>query len=725
MAYDYQNGSGIDSDAYIYVQLQVTHTDYDTYTRFNLASVAVSDTGSSGFIKGQVTTNQAGTSWTASTGWKDVYYNGTTTLATSSFDVTRGSTDITVRCGAYAEGGGTGRYAGGTDYAWLNITVPRVESPNAPSALTATYVSDSRATLSWTNGSTSTAKPRTATLIERRSDSANWVQIASVSASATSYTDNGLEPNHQYQYRVRAQNSVYFSDYTESGSVYTTPAAPTEIPLSKTAAATVQLNATGSWPYQVVFDIESTYDNGATWASEATNVFVPYNVTVNPGTVQFRVKAVRGELSSGWTLSASLVTITPPLAPTIVSAPSGSIANGSTATIAWTPNHPDGSAQEAAQVKVTYPNSSSTTFGITTATSWTSAELSDNGTYTVQVRTKGLDPSWGEWSQSVSFGVYNLPNVAIDVPLNDSETVASLPYRIEWSVIDPTGVSAQRLIITDSDENEILNRQLAADVRIFELTQSNISLNNGGRYRITLRVMGGSGLIATQLRTFNVSWTPPSSPTATITDTGDGSLSLQVTYGGGSPATVSVDVARVNPDGTTWQLASRMADGDEVVDPLPPLGVPVEYRIVASAESGATRSVIVTGMVETTDWVLNFGPGAQESMSLWRNPSASYTLDQGGDSYHFADGGAGNGLPVWYGTTDRDISGSLKFDTVTTADTDRLSWLCMRYPVAWLRDPVGHRWRARIRPNVNHGVGPVWQASISWEAVRWTEAWDG
>ena len=79
MAYYSQNGSGIDSSAYIYVQLQVTRTDYATYSHFDLKSVAVSDTGTSGFIRGQVTTNQGGTSWTAATGWKDVYYNGTTT----------------------------------------------------------------------------------------------------------------------------------------------------------------------------------------------------------------------------------------------------------------------------------------------------------------------------------------------------------------------------------------------------------------------------------------------------------------------------------------------------------------------------------------------------------------------------------------------------------------------------------------------------------------------
>ena len=168
MAYYYKNGTGIDQWAYIYVQLQVTRTDYPTYSHFSVKSVAVSDTGTSSFIRGQVTTNQAGNSWTAATDWKNVSYNGTTTLATATFDVARGASDKTAHIGAYAEGGGTGIYAGGTDYAWLNVTVPKVLAPNAPTGCTATYVSDSQASVSWTNGTTDSDHPRDATLVERK-----------------------------------------------------------------------------------------------------------------------------------------------------------------------------------------------------------------------------------------------------------------------------------------------------------------------------------------------------------------------------------------------------------------------------------------------------------------------------------------------------------------------------------------------------------------------------
>lgn len=572
MAYYSQNGSGIDAWAYIYVQLQVTRTDYPTYSHFDLKSVAVSDTGTSGFIRGQVTTNQGGTSWTAVTGWKDVYYNSTTTLAISSFNVDRGASDKTVRCGAYAEGGGTGIYAGGTDYAWLNVTVPKVLAPNAPTGCTATYVSDSQASVSWTNGTTDTDHPRDATLVERRDGSNDWAQVASASGTASGFTDNGISANTQYQYRVRAKNVAGYSAYSTSGSIYTTPAAPASVTLDKTAATTVQVDVTGTWGYSVTYDIESTYDGGSTWASVATSTSLPYSATVNAGTVQFRVRAVRGALASAWALSASLVTICPPLAPTIVQAPANPTAYGDGSTVAWTPNHPDGSTQSAAEVKVTNPGGTSTTYTVSTATSY-SFTPNATGTWTAQVRTKGLDPSYGEWSQTVSWGVHNPPAVVITSPATDGTDVVALPLNVAWTVTDPTGVSTQRIII--EGDGQILNRTLAGDVRAVALNASDVALENGQTYTIRLRVMGGSGLVTEQTRIFDVAWLAPTPPV------------LQITEGEGKSATIDVMDTRHTSSGTVLEASSAMMDsltiqGLSVQDGTPAPSAPVAIESVES-----------------------------------------------------------------------------------------------------------------------------------------------
>ena len=1212
MAYFYKNGGGIDANAYIYVQLQVTRTDYPTYSHFECKSVAVSDTGTSSFIRGQVTTNQGGSSWTGVTGWKSVSYNGTTTLATSSFDVTRGASDKTATCKAYAEGGGTGIYAGRTDSAQLSVTVPKVLAPNAPTGCTATYVSDSSATVAWTNGSTDSDHPRDNTLVERQADGGSWVQVASASGTASSWTDNGISANHSYAYRVRAKNVAGYSAYATSSAITTTPAAPASVTLEKTAATTVQVDVTGTWTYAVTYDIESTYDNGSTWSTVATGTSLPYSATVGAGTVQFRVRAVSGALESAWTLSASLVTITPPLAPTITAAPANPTEYGDGVTISWTPNHPDGSAQDHAEVKVTNPGGTSTTYTVAGTTTTYTFTPNATGTWTAQVRTYGLDPSAGAWSQTLSWGVYNPPAVAITSPATDGTQVVSLPLSVAWTVTDGTGVSAQRIIIEDGAT--ILNRTLDAADRSVSLTASDMALENGESYTIRLRVMGGSGLVTEQTRTFDVAWLAPAAPVLQIsegdgksavidvmdtrftesgstievegsaiaesftvygnstqsgtptpstpvpiesvggrnlvitdkvatsastaiadyedfttkvvngitwTNNGDGTISangtasansyillpleqtvatggtvyqsgcppfgnvpsnkymlttfstansdqgydwgvcakrvltadinrvrlyvysgaqIDVTFrpcvsltmfsessgcadvrtegrnilrqrymeqdktnisyrsvdwtinpdgsvkangtasggssrldfsyfgrleagtytlkgsdssssstyyarvnvyddingtnknqisdysgsstvaadgyyyinasitvasganannvtfypmlvkgstateyqpydgstipidlqghqlrslpdgtkdelvvengvakivkrvevfdtsllsqyatnngftaykytqldaGGtsfrsnlfdksesfssanmtkecmqfstnsqifvalsdtrpksdlvllyrlatpveislgtvslpfipedgtmwvdgatmdavlrpadyaGQPPISSVDVQRVNADGTAWTVATGLHEGDSCIDPLPPLGVPVTYRATSSAASGSTATGEFTETFGGREWLLNFGNAAQEHVELLYNPQATITLDQGGTGYHFADGGAGRGLPVWYGTTDRDYAGSLKFDTILYGDSDKVLDLCDRFPVAWLRDPFGHRWRARVSPSVSHGVGELWPVTLSWDAMRWQEAWDG
>lgn len=189
----------------------------------------------------------------------------------------------------------------------------------------------------------------------------------------------------------------------------------------------------------------------------------------------------------------------------------------------------------------------------------------------------------------------------------------------------------------------------------------------------------------------------------------------------GQPMYDSVDVIRVNADGSTWTVASNLTTGDTVTDPLPPLGVDAVYKAVGKTSAGGMSEKLYMHEIPTTGWVLNFGDAAQETVGFIYNPQATMTLAQGGESYHFADGGMGGGFPVFYPITDRDASGTLAFDTVLYGDSDRLLDLCMRYPVAWLRDPFGHRWRAHVRPSVSHGVGQVWPVTIAWDAVRFEE----
>ena len=367
--------------------------------------------------------------------------------------------------------------------------------------------------------------------------------------------------------------------------------------------------------------------------------------------------------------------------------------------------------------------------------------------------------------------VAELPTVEITSP-TEGENIENMPLVITWNSSDATGISEQQLWVYEEDLNNlVLHRVLDGDARTSVIGIDDVAFENDSEYIVIVGVFNGVGLYASDMVHFRTHWAAPLLPTATVTNdteamavnitvfSGEDSTNWAIRFDGtnaivrdglltingtdatidaestisgtdisfaaldDAPVTASLMVTRVGADGTRWVVASGMASGDTCVDPLPPLGVEYSYAVTAVTEAGATSVVTVAHTVESTAWALNFGANAGEAMTLVGNPKASYSLDQGGEAYHFADGGAGGGLPVWYGTTDRDESGTLSFDTKGPQESDRLRELCREYPVAWIRDPFGHRWRAHVQPKISHGIGDTWQVSINWDAVRFEEAW--
>jgi phosphodiesterase/alkaline phosphatase D-like protein len=86
--------------------------------------------------------------------------------------------------------------------------------PGAPSALVATPGSRGRIGLSWTNNSPNA----TASLVEDSTDNTTFTQIASLSGTATTYSGSGLKSGALYYFRVRAQNAVGTSGYSNTAS---------------------------------------------------------------------------------------------------------------------------------------------------------------------------------------------------------------------------------------------------------------------------------------------------------------------------------------------------------------------------------------------------------------------------------------------------------------------------------------------------------------------------
>ena len=107
-----------------------------------------------------------------------------------------------------------------TGTASKSIVVGAPALPAAPKGLTATALSGSSIRLQWANASTG----QTAVQIERCKGSGctNFVQVAAVAGTATTFTDTGLAPRTTYSYRVRARNAAGVSPYSNVAGTRTT-----------------------------------------------------------------------------------------------------------------------------------------------------------------------------------------------------------------------------------------------------------------------------------------------------------------------------------------------------------------------------------------------------------------------------------------------------------------------------------------------------------------------
>lgn len=101
-----------------------------------------------------------------------------------------------------------------------NITTPVCGSvPSAPTGLSATAVSSSEISLTWTDNSDNEDGVK----IEKKEAGGTYSVLATVGTGITSYDNIFLLPNTTYYYRVRAYSSLGFSDYSNEVSATTPP----------------------------------------------------------------------------------------------------------------------------------------------------------------------------------------------------------------------------------------------------------------------------------------------------------------------------------------------------------------------------------------------------------------------------------------------------------------------------------------------------------------------
>lgn len=628
---------------------------------------------------------------------------------------------------AYANGASYTANAAATLYAVWERTYT---TPSAVTGLSLARTSDSQLSAAWTNNS---AVPReyTAIYVEVQTDGGQWVQVAKLGASATNYTWGGASANHQYRVRVRPYNPAGYGAYATSGYVYTTPAAPSSVAVAVPSAGTVNVTVTAGALWAASHEVEVTADGGETWSQVGTVAGAggTYADTNPPaGTCQYRARAVIGTLYSDWAYSAEIVTLCPPLAPTVTQRPAAAIAVGSTVTLGWLPNHPDGTPQTKAEVEVT-AGGSTTTISINDST--TTCDLTSYAAtaqaVSVRVRTYGIYAAWGAWSDVVAFTAYVPPSVTVTSPASDGDVEQQLPVTIAWSAVDATGISSQVLRLFDGDGRQLRSWQLDGSVSSFDLDRTSYFLTNQQSYSVTVTVSAGSTLQAADTRLFSIDYLGPAEPTADLW-WDEGALSCAITVGEGEDGTGTLPipdsfyVVRVMPDGSEWLVAENLSSSQQAIDPLPPLGVEFAYRVVAVAASGTETPTLAPAVKETNAWAFGFGQGVAETALLIASPSAQESWEHGGASYHFADG-SGDGLPLWYGTDllDVPLSWSFVIPKKWRDTAEHVRRLFRQHATCWVRDPFGHRWFVAAKATVKVSPGPKWNVSVTADEMRFKE----
>lgn len=593
-------------------------------------------------------------------------------------------------------------------------------APSAPTGAAVARASDTSQRVTWALG-TNAAKCWQGIYVQRSVDGGAWASLATLSGTPTNHADGSTAANHRYRYRVAAYNSYATSGWAETGDVYTTPRAPSVVTAAATGPAAVEVSASGLSAIAEAFEVSHRAGATGEWEDAVRASSLPCAMSSVAGENYYRVRALRGSLASAWTESAGVTTVAQPKAPTVTGVQSR-YATGLTPEVSWVPNHPDGSAQQAAQVEHTAPDGTATTVDVTGDATSAALPALAKGHHSVRVRTKGAwaeGDGWGEWCDAAEFDAYDLAKVTFTAPAAGAE-LDRVPVTLSWDAEDETGIAFQTLEVLGPDGFVLHSANLAGDARSYRLDQSTLMPQNRSSYVARLTAWGGSGLSVTVEVAFSTLWSAPDLASCEVSYDGLAAAQLRVSFGAaeGLPETVAVDVERVLADGSSLTLATGMADGETVVDRLPPLNVPYSYRLTAHSEAGSTSVATVAATARCPDAVLSWGTDASRGVRCRYNPSLSHSYSRGVEYLHFADGGASGGLPVAYGLDQRDRATSLSWDVTDFAAADAMARSVYD---CWLRLPTGQRCRAGVSWDIDRRAPGLWTVAAKLTETVWEE----
>lgn len=363
-----------------------------------------------------------------------------------------------------------------------------------------------------------------------------------------------LNAGGEYKVRARSSRDGIYSDWSDySGSVFTSPATPSNITeiraTSETAVYLEWPSIDGATSYDIEYTTETNYFDGSNQTTTETGIeFNHYELTgLETGKEYFfRVRAVRDSETSPWSTIRSVILGKEPAAPTTWSSTTTAIV-GETINLYWVHNSEDGSSQTYAHLLV-YDEEGVAIVDRTIANSTEEDEKDKTSVYALEtasvprikdgsilkwkVQTRGITNMLSEWSIERTIEVYEPVTVALTLENGAGEIVeevTSFPIYVkalaEQNRQTPIGYHVS-IIANESYESvdnvgndifvsqgdEIYSKYYDTTENPLELMllPSSVTLENNISYTMTCTVSMSSGLSGEASYTFTVAWSEDS-----------------------------------------------------------------------------------------------------------------------------------------------------------------------------------------------------------------------
>ncbi len=426
--------------------------------------------------------------------------------------------------------------------------------PGTPTDLVATAASPTSIDLTWTDNATD----ETGYSIERSADGvADWVEVGTVEADQTTFTDTGLTCETEYFYRVAAVRDEVSSDYSNIDSATTLscadlPAAPTDLVATAVSPTSIDLTWTDNATDETGYSIERSADGVTDWVEAGTveadqTTFTDTGLTCETEYF-YRVAAVRDDVTSDYSNTDSATTLS---CSDVPAAPTDLVARGASSTsteLEWTDNATDETGYSiersadgvADWVEVGTTGADETTF--------TDTGLTCETEYFYRVAAV-RDETTSDYSNIDSATTFSCVEIILRGP-RDEVFVTNRRPNFTWR----RNTQAERYrfeLATDRDFTDVVRSlETANNRKVSYKPARNEALDFGIYYwRVMVDTGTGTFLPASEVRQITITQRPPRAPKLseprnnTRTNDATPTLMWQSVTGDGGPFTYQIQIA--------------------------------------------------------------------------------------------------------------------------------------------------------------------------------------